>query len=99
MHLLLTNLNFISLSLPFILYYFYGSYISRFFPPKDEISNFPVVVTLCQRLGPFLPEYKATAECSDCGSPAVDVMPAHSSALICPEQSTGGHGHAFAGPL
>lgn len=56
-------------------------------------------MTWCQHLGPFLPEYKATAECSDPSSAAVDMMPAHSSALVCPEQSTGGHGHAFAGPL
>lgn len=70
------------------------------FTPEDDLSNFPAAVTSCQQLGPFLPEYdKATAECSDPGSAAVDVMPAHSSALACPEQSTDGHGHAFAGPL
>lgn len=56
-------------------------------------------MTWCQQLGPFLPEYKATAERSDPGSAAVDVMAAHSSAPVGPEQSTGGHDHAFAGPL
>lgn len=69
------------------------------FSPKGDLSNFPAVMTWCQQLGPFLPEYKATAECSDPGSAAVDVMAAHSSAPVGTEQSTGSHDHAFAGPL
>lgn len=61
--------------------------IISFLSTTGDLSNFPGVVTWCQQLGPFLPEYEATAECSDSGSAAVNIMPAHSSALVRAEQS------------
>lgn len=71
------------------------------FFPKGELSKSPVA-SATPPLPPCIGD-KATAERSDPSSAAVAVTPDRFPTLVCnrlyPEQTAGGHDHAFAGPL